>query len=85
VAIVLSGGVLLVIGLLLLLPARSHRFLGGLALLLGLLAAAGVLVPLYQAHWRLNRFDTGFWFAMAVAALGILGGLKALLTGRKYG
>ena len=84
VVIVLGGGVLLVIGLLLLLPARSHRFLGGLALLLSLLAAAGVLVPLAKAHWHLNRFDTGFWFAMAVAALGILGGLKALLTRRKY-
>jgi hypothetical protein len=84
VAIVLAGGVLLVIGLLLLLPARSHRFLGLVALLVGLLAAAGVLVPLYQAHWHLTPFDTGFWFAMAVVGLGILGSLKALLTGRKY-
>jgi hypothetical protein len=85
VAIVLAGAVLLVIGLLLLLPARSHRFLGLLALLFSLLAVAGVLVPLARAHWQLNPFDTGFWFAIAVAGLGILGSLKALLTRKKYG
>ena len=84
VAIVLAGAVLLVIGLLLLLPARSHRFLGLLALLFSLLAVAAVLVPYAKAHWHLSPFDTGFWCAIAVAALGVLGSLKASLTGRKY-
>ena len=43
-----------------------------------------VLVPLFQADWDLGSFDIGFWFACAVAVLGLLGGLKALLTGRRY-
>ena len=43
-------------------------------------AGAGVLVPLRDAGWHLNRFGVGFWFAVAVAVLGLLGSLKALLT-----
>jgi len=79
-----AGGLLLVIGLLLLLPAKRHRFLGLLALLVSGAAAAAVLVPLFQAGWDLSTFDIGFWFACAVAVLGLLGALKALFTGRRY-
>jgi hypothetical protein len=84
-AVVLGGGVLLVLGLLLLVPARSHRFLGALALLVTAAAAAGVLVPLAQDGWRFGGFAVGFWFAVAVPVLGLLGSLKALLTGPAYG
>ncbi|MGY1821518.1 hypothetical protein [Geodermatophilus sp. SYSU D00079] len=80
VAVVGGGAVLLVLGVLALLPARSHRFLGVLALLAGLVAFAGVLVPLADARWDAGTFDTGFWFAVAVPALGILGAVKAMLT-----
>ena len=83
-AIVLGGGVLFVLGLLMLIPARAHRFFGLLALLVTLCAGAGVLVPLSDAGWRLSRFGVGFWFACAVAVLGLLGALKALFTGPKY-
>jgi hypothetical protein len=79
-----GGAVLLLLGLLLLLPAKRHRFLGLLALLVSGAVAAAVLVPLFQADWDLGAFDIGFWFACAVAVLGLLGALKALLTGRRY-
>jgi hypothetical protein len=79
-----AGGLLLIIGLILLLPAKRHRFLGLLALIISGLAAAAVLVPLFQADWDLGTFDIGFWFACAVPVLGLLGALKALLTGRRY-
>ena len=79
-----AGGLLLVLGLLLLLPAKRHRFLGLLALMISGAAAAAVLVPLFQADWDLGTFDLGFWFACAVPVLGLLGALKALLTGRRY-
>lgn len=82
--IVLGGGVLFVLGLLLWLPARSHRFLGGLALLVTAGIIASLLVPLAAEGWDLGRFALGFWFALAVGALGLLGSLKALLTGPKY-
>ncbi len=82
--VVVAGGALFVVGLLLLVPARAHRFLGVLALLLALAAVAGVLVPLADAGWQPGRFGVGFWFAAAVAVLGLLGALKALLTGRRY-
>lgn len=85
VAIVLGGGVLLILGLLVFLPARSHRFFGVLALLVSLLITAAVLVPLARAQWHAKTFDIGFWFAVAVAALGLLGSLKAALTGPRYG
>ena len=83
-AIVLGGGVLFVLGLLLWLPMRSHRFFGVLALLVSLAVAAAVLVPLADAEWDLGFFGPGFWCAIAVAVLGLLGSLKAVLTGRKY-
>jgi hypothetical protein len=84
-AIVLGGGVLFVIGLLLLIPAKAHRTLGLLALLVSCGVIAGVLVPLADGGWNLGDWRVGFYFAMAVAVLGLLGSLKALLTGPKYG
>ncbi len=78
--IVLGGGVLFVLGILMWLPLRSHRFLGVLGLLVSLAVAAGVLVPLSEADWDLGFFAPGFWCAIAVAVLGLLGSLKAMLT-----
>ncbi|SCX47251.1 hypothetical protein SAMN03159343_1969 [Klenkia marina] len=81
---VLAGGALLfVLGLLLLLPARAHRFLGALALVVAGVVVAAVLVPAAAQRWRPEAFDLGFAFALAVAGLGLLGALKALLTGPK--
>ncbi|MCO7222227.1 hypothetical protein [Klenkia sp. PcliD-1-E] len=81
---VLAGGALLfLLGLLLLVPARAHRFLGLLALLVAGTAVAGVLVPLAGRAWQPGRFDVGFWFALGTAGLGLLGAFKALLTGPK--
>ncbi len=84
-AIVLGGGVLFVLGILLWLPMRTHRFFGLLALLVSLAVTAGVLVPLVDADWDLGVFGPGFWCGIAVAVLGLLGSLKAILTGPKYG
>ncbi|MBN1093899.1 hypothetical protein JKP75_15865 [Blastococcus sp. TML/M2B] len=83
-AVVLGGGVLLVLGVLMWLPARSHRLLGLLGLLVSGLVVWAVVVPLQDADWRLGTFGPGFWCAIAVAVLGVLGSLKALLTGRRY-
>jgi hypothetical protein len=80
-AVVGGGIVLFALGLLLYVPARTHRFLGALALLVSLVAATGVLVPLADAGWDLSRAAVGTWFAVAVGALGLLGALKALSTG----
>jgi hypothetical protein len=84
-AVILGGGVLFLLGLLMVLPARTHRFLGILALLVSLVAAAGVVVPLASIGWDVRKIDTGFWFAVAVPALGLLGALKAMFTGPRYG
>lgn len=80
VAVVLGGGVLLLLGLLLFLPARTHRLVGVLALVAGLIAAAAVLTLLAGADWTTGRFDLGTWVAVAVAGLGVLGALKAMLS-----
>jgi hypothetical protein len=79
-AVVGGGAVLLVLGLLAYVPARTHRLLGALALLVSLVVAAGVLVPLADLDWDLQRWAVGSWLAAAVAALGFLGALKALST-----
>ncbi len=83
-AVVLGGGVLFVLGLLMWLPMKSHRFLGLLALLVSAAVTAGVLVPLADADWDLGFYGPGFWCAIAVAVLGLLGSLKALLSRRRY-
>ena len=81
--IVLGGGVLLLLGLLLLVPARGHRVVGGIALVVAILVATAVLVPLAIAGWDLGFFGIGFWFAIAVAVLGLIGAVKALLARSK--
>ncbi|WP_448610187.1 hypothetical protein [Geodermatophilus sp. URMC 60] len=83
-AVVLGGAVLFVLGLLAVLPARAHRFIGLLALLVSLVAGAGVLVPLAAVGWDPDTIGTGFWFAVAVPALGLLGALKALFTSPRW-
>jgi hypothetical protein len=78
--IVLGGGLLLLLGVLLFLPERTHRFVGVQALLVAIGAAAAVLFQVAQAHWSAARFDLGMWCAVAVGVLGVLGALKAMLT-----
>jgi hypothetical protein len=82
--IVLGGGVLFLLGLLLLVPARRHRAVGLVALVVAVLVTVAVAVPLAIAGWDLGFFGIGFWFAIAVAVLGLVGAAKALLTGPKY-
>jgi hypothetical protein len=78
--VVLSGGLLVLLGLLLLVPARAHRLLGVLALLVALAAAAAVVSLLADAGWVVDAFGPGMWCAVAVPVLGVLGALKAMLT-----
>jgi hypothetical protein len=80
-AVVLGGGMLLILGALLFLRARTHRLVGVLALFVAVAAAAGVSVPLADAGWSPAPFRPGMWCAVAVAGLGVLGALKAMLTG----
>jgi hypothetical protein len=84
-AVVFGGVALFVLGLLMFVPAKTHRFLGVLALLVSLVVAAGVLVPLADLRWDVQRWAVGGWFAVAVGGLGFLGALKALMTGPKVG
>lgn len=83
-AIVLGGGVLFVLGILMWLPMKSHRFFGLLALLVSLGVTAGVLVPFQDADWDLGFFGPGFYCAILVAVLGLLGSIKAIVSGKKY-
>jgi hypothetical protein len=80
-AIIVGGGLLFLLGLVLLVPASTHRTLGLVALLVTGAVGAGVIVPLMDANWHLGVFDLGFFCAIAVAVLGLIGSLKALLTG----
>lgn len=79
-AIVLGGVVLLLMGLLMFGPARTHRASGVLALLVACAVGAGVLFRVARAGWLVDRWDVGLWCGAAVAALGLLGALKAMLT-----
>jgi hypothetical protein len=85
VVIVLGGGLLLLLGLLMFRPARDHRPLGLLAAVVSALVVWAVLVPLIAADLDLGFFGTGFWWAIAVAVLGLLGSAAALVTGARKG
>jgi hypothetical protein len=80
VAVVLGGGLLVLLGMLLLVPAHTHRLVGVLALFVALVVAAAVLTLLADADWRTERFDGGLWFGAGVAVFGLVGALKAMLT-----
>jgi len=80
--VVVAGGVVLfLLGLLAYVPAKTHRFLGVLALLVSLVVAAAALVPLADADWDLRTWAVGAWCVVVVGGLGFLGALKALSTG----
>jgi hypothetical protein len=78
--VVVSGGLLVLLGMLLLVPARAHRFVGVLALIVALAAAAAVILLLADIGWVVDRIGPGMWCAVAVPVLGVLGALKAMLT-----
>jgi hypothetical protein len=78
--VVLSGGMLVLLGFLLLFPARAHRLVGVLALAVSLAAAAAVVVLMADGGWGPDQFGPGMWCAVAVPILGTLGSLKAMLT-----
>lgn len=79
-AIVIGGALLLLLGVLLFLPAKTHRVVGVLALFLTAGVCTAVLFRVAQFGWVTERFGTGMWLAVAVAGLGILGSFKAMLT-----
>ncbi|PWW21363.1 hypothetical protein JD79_00492 [Geodermatophilus normandii] len=79
-AVAVGGAVLVVLGLLLLRPARGHRVSGVLALAVTLAVAAAVVARAVDAGWDARLLGPGVWCAAAVAGLGVLGALKAMLT-----
>jgi hypothetical protein len=82
--VAIGGGVLFVLGLLAFRPARSHRPTGVVALFVSLAVAAGVIVRVADASWASVRTDPGILCAILVAAFGLLGALKAMLTAPEF-
>ncbi|MGY1692703.1 hypothetical protein [Geodermatophilus sp. SYSU D01105] len=78
--VVAGGAVLFPLGLFLLRRARTHRLVGVLALVVAEAVAVSAVVVLSGAGWSPARLGPGAWCAVAVAVLGLLGALKALLT-----
>jgi hypothetical protein len=78
--VVLCGGLLVLLGLLLLVPAHAHRLVGVLALIVALASAAAVALLIAETGLADDRFGAGMWCAVAVPVLGVLGALKAMLT-----
>jgi hypothetical protein len=78
--VVLCGGLLVLLGLLLLVPARAHRLVGVLALAVSLAAATAIVLLMAEGGWGADQFGSGMWCAVAVPVLGALGSLKAMLT-----
>ncbi|RBY91883.1 hypothetical protein DQ244_10345 [Blastococcus sp. TBT05-19] len=83
--IVLGGVLLFALGVRMLMPSRSHRTGGLVALAVSGLVVWAVLVPLVAAGFDLGFFDAGFWCGIAVAVCGVLGAAKAVLTGPRKG
>jgi hypothetical protein len=82
--VVASGGLLVVLGIPLLIPARAHRLVGVLALVVSLAAATAVVLLMVDGGWGPDQFGPGMWCAVAVPVLGALGAMKAMLTAPLY-
>ena len=80
--VALAGGVLFVAGFLAFVPARTHRAVGVVALLVSLAVAAGVTVRMADADANAISIptDPGLLCAVVLAGLALLGALKAMLT-----
>jgi hypothetical protein len=78
--VVIGGALLLLLGVLLFLPARTHRVVGVLALFVTAGVCTAVLFRAAGLGWAPERFGPGMWLAVAVGGLGLLGALKAMLT-----
>jgi hypothetical protein len=78
--IAICGGFLFLVGVMLFLPERTHRIAGLLSLLIASVATVAAVSAVADAEWSAARFGLGMWSAIAVAALGVLGALKAMLT-----
>jgi hypothetical protein len=80
VVVIVCGGLLVLLGCLLLVPARAHRFIGVLALIVALVAAVAVIFLMADTDLIDDRLGPGMWCALAVPVLGVLGAVKAMLT-----
>ncbi len=78
--VVVSGGLLIFLGLLLLVPARAHRLVGVVSLIVALAAGTAVTWLIVESGLADDRFGAGLWCAVAVPVLGVLGSFKAMLT-----
>jgi hypothetical protein len=81
VAIVLGAGLLVLLGMLLFVPAHTHRVVGVVALAVALTVSAAVVSLLSGADWSAARVEAGVWTGVAVAGFGLVGAFKAMLTG----
>ena len=79
-AVAVGGSVLFVLGLLAFRPARTHRATGVTALFVALAVAAGIVVRAADAGSTAVLTDPGILCGTVVAAFGLLGALKAMLT-----
>jgi hypothetical protein len=79
-AVAVGGGVLFLLGIAAFRPARSHRVIGVVALVVSLAVAAGIVVRVADLGWDALRTDPGMLCAVVLAGCGVLGALKAMLT-----
>ena len=75
-----GGAVLFLLGLLAFRPARTHRATGVVALAVSLAVATGLVVRVADGEWDAVLTDPGALCAVLLAAFGLLGALKAMLT-----
>jgi hypothetical protein len=75
-----GGAVLFLLGLLAFRPARTHRATGVVALAVSLAVATGLVVRVADGDWDAVLTDPGALCAVLLAAFGLLGALKAMLT-----
>lgn len=81
--IVFGAAVLLLLGLFAFIPGKSRRALGLVALLVALAMVAACLTVLIDVNFDFAGFEPGFYVVLGAVLLGLLGALKAAVTGPK--
>ena len=83
-AVAVGGGVLFLLGLVAFRPARSHRAVGVIAMIVSLAVATGIVVRVADLGWDALRTDPGILCAVVLSGSGVLGALKAMLTAPEF-
>lgn len=79
-AVLIGGGLLVLLGLALLIPSRSRKGTGSVALILSLIMIAAAVYFLVESDADFTATTIGYFLFLGAGVVGLLGSLKAVAS-----